>query len=153
MGVEQGQIGKTEEMADLNKNQDPGVDSLSAARPYRPLSLRARLILLLFVIAIPLTGMALGFQKMIASYSASYDAILANLKTANEYNIKFKSDMEYSMYRVMIGLIDAEQFENGDIVGGARRSMRRVVKNPLSLVASARTGVRNDVEPGTGVGL
>lgn len=31
MGVEQGQIGKTEEMADLNKNQDPGVDSLSAA--------------------------------------------------------------------------------------------------------------------------
>ena len=47
MGVEQGQIGKTEEMADLNKNQDPGVDSLSAARPYRPLSLRARLILLL----------------------------------------------------------------------------------------------------------
>ena len=56
MGVEQGQIGKTEEMADLNKNQDPGVDSLSAARPYRPLSLRARLILLLFVIAIPLTA-------------------------------------------------------------------------------------------------
>ena len=51
MGVEQGQIGKTEEMADLNKNQDPGVDSLSAARPYRPLSLRARLILLLCVIA------------------------------------------------------------------------------------------------------
>ena len=49
------------------------------------------------MIAIPLTGMALGFQKMIASYSASYDAILANLKTANEYNIKFKSDMEYSM--------------------------------------------------------
>ena len=102
MGVEQGQIGKTEEMADLNKNQDPGVDSLSAARPYRPLSLRARLILLLFVIAIPLTGMALGFQKMIASYSASYDAILANLKTANEYNIKFKSDMEYSMYLSLI---------------------------------------------------
>ena len=45
MGVEQGQIGKTEEMADLNKNQDPGADSLSVARPYRPLSLRARLIL------------------------------------------------------------------------------------------------------------
>ena len=44
MGVEQGQIGKTEEMAELNKNQDPGVDSLSAARPYSPLSLRARLI-------------------------------------------------------------------------------------------------------------
>ena len=30
MGVEQGQIGKTEEMAEVNKNQDPGADSLSA---------------------------------------------------------------------------------------------------------------------------
>lgn len=150
MGVEQGRIGKTEEMADLNKNQDPGVDSLSAARPYRPLSLRARLILLLFVIAIPLTGMALGFQKMIASYSASYDAILANLKTANEYNIKFKSDMEYSMYRVMIGLIDAEQFENGDIVEGETK-YATVVKNPHSLIASARQafGTTIEREPGS----
>ena len=150
MGVEQGQIGKTEGMAEVNKNQDPGADSLSVARPYRPLSLRARLILLLFVIAIPLTGMALGFQKMIASYSASYDAILANLKTANEYNIKFKSDMEYSMYRVMIGLIDAEQFENGDIVEGETK-YATVVKNPHSLIASARQafGTTIEREPGS----
>ena len=122
---------KTEEMADLNKNQDPGVDSLSAARPYRPLSLRARLILLLFVIAIPLTGMALGFQKMIASYSASYDAILANLKTANEYNIKFKSDMEYSMYRVMIGLMTRNSSKM-EILSRARRSMRRWSRIPTA---------------------
>ena len=86
-----------ESMSGLNQSQELDMGVSSAARPYRPLSLRARLILLLFVIAIPLTGMALGFQKMIASYSASYDAIMANLKTANEYNIKFKSDMEYSM--------------------------------------------------------
>ncbi len=101
------------------------------------ISLRVRLIFLLFVIAIPLTGMALGFQKMIASYSHSYEAIMANLKTANEYNIKFKSDMEYSMYRVMIGLIDAEEFENGDIVEGETK-YATVVKNPHSLIASAR---------------
>lgn len=103
----------------------------------RTISLRVRLIFLLFVIAIPLTGMALGFQRMIASYSNSYDEIMANLKTANEYNIKFKSDMEYSMYRVMIGLIDAEEFENGDIVEGETK-YATVVKNPHSLIASAR---------------
>lgn len=89
--------------------------------------------------------MALGFQKMIASYSASYDAILANLKTANEYNIKFKSDMEYSMYRVMIGLIDAEQFENGDIVEGETK-YATVVKNPHSLIASARQAFGTTIE-------
>lgn len=102
-----------------------------------PISLRIRLIFLIFVIAIPLTCMAIGFQKMIASYSNSYDEIMANLKTANEYNMKFKSDMEYSMYRVMIGLIDAKEFENGDIVEGETK-YATVVKNPHSLIASAR---------------
>lgn len=43
---------------------------------------------------------------------------MENLKIANNYNLSFKEDMEYSMYRVMIGLIDAGQFENGDIVEG-----------------------------------
>lgn len=96
--------------------------------------------------------MALGFQKMIASYSASYDAILANLKTANEYNIKFKSDMEYSMYRVMIGLIDAEQFENGDIVEGETKYATGGQESPQPDCVG-ETGVRNDDRAGTGVGL
>ena len=77
------------------------------------LSLKMRLILLMFVIVIPLTFMVTGYQRMFEKYSRSYNEIMANLKVANEYNIKFKSDMEYSMYRVMIGLIDVSQFENG----------------------------------------
>ena len=67
---------------------------------------------------------------MIRNYSNSYKNIMANLKTANEYNLKFKEDMEYSMYRVMIGLIDAGQFENGDIIEGMSR-YATVVKNPI----------------------
>ena len=61
------------------------------------LSLRARLIFLLFVIAIPLTGMVLGIQNMFESYSGAYDGIMENLKIANNYNLSFKEDMEYSM--------------------------------------------------------
>ena len=70
------------------------------------LSLKMRLILLMFVIVIPLTFMVTGYQRMVEKYSRSYNEIMANLNVANEYNNKFKSDMEYSMYRVMIGLID-----------------------------------------------
>ena len=80
------------------------------------LSLKMRLLFLLFVIVIPLTFMVAGYQRMFENYSRSYNEIMANLKVANEYNIKFKSDMEYSMYRVMIGLIDVDKFENGDIL-------------------------------------
>ena len=75
-----------------------------------------RLALLLFVTAIPLTAMMLGILNMIREYSESYNDIIDNLKVANEFNIKFKEDMEYSMYRVMIGLIDAYKFEDVDIL-------------------------------------
>lgn len=73
------------------------------------LTLKMRLSLLLFVIAIPLMGMILEILKMVRDYSDSYNGIMSNLKVANEYNITFKEDMEYSMYRVMIGLIDASE--------------------------------------------
>lgn len=37
--------------------------------------------------------------------------------------------MEYSMYRVMIGLIDVDKFENGDILEG-KSKYATVVKIP-----------------------
>ena len=85
-------------------------------RRARRFTLNMRLALLLFVTAIPLTAMMLGILNMIREYSDSYNDIIDNLKVANEFNIKFKEDMEYSMYRVMIGLIDASKFEDGDIL-------------------------------------
>lgn len=109
-----------------------------------------RLSLLLFVIAIPLTGMILEILKMIQDYSDSYNGIMSNLKVANEYNITFKEDMEYSMYRVMIGLIDATEFESGDILEGTTQ-YATVLKNPLNMIHSARYAFSSTIEriPGT----
>lgn len=114
------------------------------------LTLKMRLSLLLFVIAIPLTGMMLETLNMIREYSDSYDRIMSNLKVANEYNIKFKQDMEYSMYRVMIGLIDASQFENGNIMEGSTE-YATVVKNPVNMIEEARYSFGTVIErvPGT----
>ncbi len=109
-----------------------------------------RLSLLLFVIAIPLTGMILEILRMIQDYSDSYNGIMSNLKIANEYNITFKEDMEYSMYRVMIGLIDASEFENGDILEGTTK-YATVLKNPITMINSARYAFGSSIErtPGT----
>ena len=119
-------------------------------RGIRRLTLKKRLLLLLLVTTIPLTAMVLGILSMIRDYSDSYSHIMANLKVANDYNLKFKEEMEYSMYRVMIGLIDAKEFENGDIVEGESR-YATVVKNPISLINSARHAFGSTIErmPGT----
>lgn len=117
---------------------------------FRKLTLKMRLSLLLFVIAIPLTGMILQILRTIQNYSDSYNQIMSNLKIANEYNITFKEDMEYSMYRVMIGLIDASEFESGDILEGTTK-YATVLKNPLNMIHSARYAFGSTIEriPGT----
>jgi len=112
---------------------------------FRKLTLKMRLSLLLFVIAIPLTCMVLEILRMIQDYSDSYNRIMSNLKIANEYNITFKEDMEYSMYRVMIGLIDASEFENGDILEGTT-VYATVLKNPISMINSARYAFGSTIE-------
>ena len=106
-------------------------------RGLKRLTLKTRLILLVLVVVIPLTCMVVSILMMISRYSNSYNQIMSNLKTANEYNITFKRDMEYSMYRVMIGLIDTDKFKDGDIVEGKTR-YATVVKNPVNMIHSAR---------------
>ena len=114
------------------------------------LSLKMRLLFLLFVIVIPLTFMVAGYQRMFENYSRSYNEIMANLKVANEYNIKFKSDMEYSMYRVMIGLINTRKFDAGDIIEG-QTQYATVVKNPFHMIEDARYDMEYRIirKPGT----
>ncbi len=116
----------------------------------KKLTLKMRLTLLILVTAVPLTCMVVGILIMIYNYSNSYNKIMANLKVANEYNITFKEDMEYSMYRVMIGLLDTDQFENGDIIEG-KTQYATVVKNPFNLISSARNDFSGKVDriPGT----
>lgn len=89
-----------------------------AKRIASKVSLKERMRLLIILTVIPLTVMVLGIVAMIYNYSGSYNRIMANLRVINTYNMNFKSDMEYSMYRVMIGLINTKEFENGDILEG-----------------------------------
>ena len=96
----------------------------------RKVSLRNRLRLLVILMVIPLTMMVLAIAGMIHNYSSSYNKIMNNLKVINTYNMNFKSDMEYSMYRVMIGLIDVDKFENGGYFRGEEQVCYSGEKSP-----------------------
>ena len=108
-----------------------------AKRIASKVSLKERMRLLIILTVIPLTVMVLGIVAMIYNYSGSYNRIMANLKVINTYNMNFKSDMEYSMYRVMIGLINTKEFENGDILEGESQ-YATVVKNPFHTSTALR---------------
>ena len=111
------------------------------AKMKKVFTLKMRLILLILVIILPLTATVAGILGMIRNYSYSYNKIMANLKVANDYNTVFKEQMEYTMYRVMIGLIDANKFEVGDIKEG-KTEYAMVLKNPLNLIQKAKMDFR-----------
>ncbi len=111
------------------------------AKMKKVFTLKVRLILLMLVIILPLTATVAGILGMIRNYSYSYNKIMANLKVANDYNTVFKEQMEYSMYRVMIGLIDADEFQMGDMKEG-ETEYATTLKNPLNLIQKAKMDFR-----------
>ncbi|MDO4788088.1 MAG: sensor histidine kinase [Johnsonella sp.] len=108
-------------------------------------SLGKRILLLLFLLVLPPVCMLLLLLFMVGEYSMRLDNIMSNLRVVNEYNMNFKSDMEYSMYRVMIGQISPEEFEGGDIREG-KTEYAMVIKNPLHLIDSARHDFSEEIE-------
>ena len=111
------------------------------AKMKKAFTLKIRLILLILVIILPLTAIVAGILGMIRNYSYSYNKIMANLKVANEYNTVFKEQMEYTMYRVMIGLINADEFQAGDMKEG-QTEYAMILKNPLNLIQKAKMDFR-----------
>lgn len=65
-------------------------------------SLKNRLYMLLFVSLVPLTILITYLLVMTNNVSAQYDEIVEKITKANEYNINFKDDLDYSMYIIVV---------------------------------------------------
>lgn len=65
-------------------------------------SLKNRLYMLLLVSLLPLTVLIVYLLVMTNNVSAQYDEIVEKITKANEYNINFKDDLDYSMYIIVV---------------------------------------------------
>lgn len=65
-------------------------------------SLKNRLYMLLLVSLLPLTMLIMYLLFVTNSASAQYDEIVEKITRANEYNINFKEDLDYSMYIIVV---------------------------------------------------
>lgn len=65
-------------------------------------SLKNRLYMLLLVSLLPLTMLITYLLVMTNSVSEQYDEIVEKITKANEYNINFKEDLDYSMYIIVV---------------------------------------------------
>ncbi len=87
-------------------------------------SLKNRLYMLLLVSLLPLTMLITYLLVMTNSVSEQYDEIVEKITKANEYNINFKEDLDYSMYIIVV---NAERA--GEIID---------TNKPLQMIEEAR---------------
>lgn len=75
-------------------------------------SIRSRLYILSFGILVPFVVLAGYLTTSLIKLTDSYDKIVQNITVANSYNIEFKKDYDYVLYRMIISSVngkDAEQ--------------------------------------------
>ena len=63
-----------------------------------------------------------GMLIMVFNYGQRYDAIVKNITAANQYSLAFKEDIDYAMYRIVIGAL--KMLKNWTII----RILRTLIK-------------------------
>ncbi len=94
--------------------------------------LRLKLILVAAIIIIPMIILSVYQITALHNYSTAYDTIVRRITAANNYNLNFKSEMDESMYKIVV---EAETFESIDD--------NHDLKNPYELIKSARSNFSN----------
>ena len=74
-------------------------------------SIRSRLYILSFGILVPFVVLAVYLTTSLIKLTNSYDRIVRNITVANSYNIEFKKDYDYVLYRMIISSVNAKDTE------------------------------------------
>lgn len=70
---------------------------------FRRISLKKKLHVLTYAVVIPLAALLVYSLISTREYYKQYDQIVKNITAANAYNITFKEELDYTMYRTIIG--------------------------------------------------
>ena len=71
-------------------------------------SIRSRLYILSIGILVPFVMLAVYLTTSLIKLTNSYDKIVRNITVANSYNIEFKKDYDYVLYRMIISSVNAK---------------------------------------------
>lgn len=113
----------------------------------RKISIHRKLKLYALAMLIPFSILIVWLIYALLTYSQDYDQIVKNITEANAYNINLKEDIDYSMYRMIVGYQTAAEFAEAsdgeyhnpyDEIARARRSFKRLEE---ITTAPAMTGV------------
>lgn len=109
----------------LRKVLGPFLDLVTRAN----FSVRAKILVSLgmLILIMSITNVVLVVQVM--SYSRQYDAIIANITSANSISGRIKVDIDTEMWRIVAGKIEFDEGRQYDIINGVNATLRQMMEN------------------------
>lgn len=95
-------------------------------------NLNQKLVMFAMVIIVPMAILIIYLILSLINFGNAYNQIVRNITAANTYNIKFKEEIDYSMYRIVIG---SANFET------AKESTE--IRDPYEIIDEARIVFKN----------
>lgn len=103
-------------------------------------SLKTKLKLFMFMTLIPMVCLVFYMIARFSTYTDRYVPIIKDINLANDFDLHFKEDVDYTMYRIAIG---SENFEDSQIENILKKSVYYFKKLEVgTTVAASRKQVR-----------
>ena len=95
-------------------------------------SVKRRLTLLLLVCFLPITVAMVSILYMVGNFSNRYNSIVQNIAAANQYNLTFKEELDYTMYIVIVNTNRAAELVDPEkpltMIEGARSTFQKLIE-------------------------
>jgi len=109
----------------LRKVLRPFVDLVTRAN----FSVRAKILISLGMLILIMSIMNAVLVVQVMSYSRQYDAIIANITSANSISGRIKVDIDTEMWRIVAGKIEFNEGRQYDIINDVNATLRQMMEN------------------------
>ena len=95
-------------------------------------SIRKKILGVTLVAALPFLTISIYLLISMSNYNHTYNKIVQNLTIANNYNLDFKDEMDESLYKMVVGYVTVDGFDDAE-----------ELKSPYVLIKDLRKEFRN----------
>lgn len=95
-------------------------------------SIRKKILVVTLVAALPFLTISIYLLISMSNYNHTYNKIVQNLTIANNYNLDFKDEMDESLYKMVVGYVTVDGFDDAE-----------ELKSPYVLIKDLRKEFRN----------
>jgi two-component system sensor histidine kinase YesM len=93
------------------------------------LSVRVKILLSLCIVILIMSITNVALVVQVLNYSRQYDAIIANITTANSISGHIKNDIDTEMWRIVAGKIDFRDGQQYAIIDDVNAKLRQMMEN------------------------